>query len=50
MNPAMALAKREFRTFFNSPIAYIVIGCFLLVSGWLYFSTLFLQGQASLRG
>ena len=49
MNGVLAVAKREFRTFFASPIAYIVLGGFLLVSGWLYFSTLLLAGQASLR-
>lgn len=47
--PALAVARREFRAFFNSPIAYIVLGGFLLVSGWLYFATVFLIGQASLR-
>lgn len=50
MNSTLAIAKREFRTFFASPIAYVVLGSFLLVSGWLYFTTLFLAGQASLRG
>jgi ABC-2 type transport system permease protein len=50
MESTLAIAKREFRTFFGSPIAYIVLGAFLLLSGWLYFSTLFLAGQASLRG
>ncbi len=49
MNPTLAIAKREFRTFFSSPIAYIVLGGFLLVAGWLYFGTLFLAGQASMR-
>jgi ABC-2 type transport system permease protein len=49
MNGALALARREFKTFFISPIAYIVLDGFLLLSGWLYFSTLFLAGQASLR-
>ena len=49
MNATLAIAKREFRTFFNSPIAYIVLGLFLLLSGWLYFSTVFIAGQASLR-
>ena len=49
MSTALAVARREFRTFFQSPIAYIVIGVFLLVSGWIYFSTLFLGGAASLR-
>lgn len=50
MNGALAVARRELRTFFASPIAYIVLGGFLLLAGWLYFSTLFLAGQASLRG
>ncbi|MGQ0506690.1 MAG: ABC transporter permease [Myxococcaceae bacterium] len=45
----MAVARREFRSFFNSPVAYIVIGVFLIVAGWFYFSTLFLGGEASLR-
>lgn len=50
MESTLAVARREFRTFFASPIAYIVLGGFLLLAGWLYFSTLFLAGQASLRG
>ncbi len=50
MESTFAIARREFRTFFGSPIAYIVLGGFLLLAGWLYFSTLFLAGQASLRG
>jgi ABC-2 type transport system permease protein len=49
MSTALAVARREFKSFFQSPIAYIVIGVFLLVAGWLYFSTLFLAGTASLR-
>ncbi len=50
MSSVMAVARRELKTFFSSPIAYIVLGAFLLLAGWLYFSTLFLAGQASLRG
>jgi ABC-2 type transport system permease protein len=49
MATSIAIAKREFRTFFNSPIAYIVLGAFLVVAGFFFFSTLFLAGQASLR-
>jgi ABC-2 type transport system permease protein len=41
--------KREFQSFFNSPIAYIVITVFLLFSGWLFFQQFFLVGQASMR-
>lgn len=40
--------KREFKTYFVSPIAYIVISIFLLIMGWLFFSTFFLMGQASM--
>lgn len=39
---------REFKAYFISPIAYIVISIFLLVIGWLFFSTFFLNGQANL--
>ncbi|MDY6880699.1 MAG: ABC transporter permease subunit [Desulfatiglans sp.] len=41
--------KKEFRGYFVSPIAYIVISIFLLVTGWFFFSTFFLFDQASLR-
>jgi ABC-2 type transport system permease protein len=41
--------KREFLSFFNSPIAYIVITVFLLFSGWLFFQQFFLVGQATMR-
>ncbi|MCP4218222.1 MAG: ABC transporter permease subunit [bacterium] len=40
--------KKEFKTFFVTPIAYIVISLFLLIIGWLYFSTFFLNGQANM--
>jgi ABC-2 type transport system permease protein len=40
--------KREFKSYFVSPIAYIVISIFLLIIGWLFFSTFFLSGQASM--
>ena len=50
MNSVMAVARRELKTFFASPIAYIVLGGFLLLSGWFYFGPLFVAGEASLRG
>ena len=49
MNGSLAIAKRELKTFFNSLIAYIVLGGFLVLSGWLFFPPLFVAGQASLR-
>jgi ABC-2 type transport system permease protein len=42
--------KGELKSYFNSPIAYIVITIFLLISGWFFFSGLFIAEQASLRG
>jgi ABC-2 type transport system permease protein len=45
----LTVFKREFQSFFNSPIAYIVITVFLLFSGWLFFQQFFLVGQASMR-
>lgn len=41
--------KKEFRTYFVSPIAYIVISIFLLVTGWFFFTTFFLYNEANLR-
>jgi ABC-2 type transport system permease protein len=42
--------KREFKAYFLTPIGYIVIVIFLLVSGWFFFSSFFLAGRADLRG
>lgn len=41
--------KRELAAYFNSPIAYIFIGVFLIVANWLFFQNFFLAGQASMR-
>ncbi|MCU0540009.1 MAG: ABC transporter permease subunit [Desulfobacterales bacterium] len=49
MRRALHICRRELQTYFLSPIAYIVIAVFLLVTGWFFFSTFFLFNQASLR-
>ena len=49
MRQAFNIFRREMRSFFVSPIAYIVIAIFLLVTGWFFFSTFFLYNQANLR-
>jgi len=41
--------RKEFRVYFVSPIAYIVISIFLLVTGWFFFATFFLFSQANVR-
>jgi ABC-2 type transport system permease protein len=44
-----ALYKKEVKAYFNSPVAYIVMAVFLLISGWFFTSDLYLVGQAGLR-
>ncbi len=50
MKQAIFIFRKEFNDYFISPIAYIVISVFLLVTGWFFFSTFFLEDQANLRG
>lgn len=49
MNQAVHIFKKELKTYFVSPIAYIVISIFLLVTGWFFFSTFFVFNQATMR-
>ncbi|MFH1744817.1 MAG: ABC transporter permease subunit [bacterium] len=43
------LFKKELMSYFNSPIAYIFSGVFLIVGNWIFFKTFFLSGQLSMR-
>ncbi len=49
MRQVRHIFKREFRVYFVSPIAYIVISIFLIVTGWFFFTTFFLYSQANVR-
>jgi len=49
MHQVVHVFRKEFGTYFVSPIAYIVISIFLVVTGWFFFSTFFLFNQASMR-
>jgi ABC-2 type transport system permease protein len=49
MRQALCICRKEFNAYFASPIAYIVIAIFLLVTGWFFFSTFFIFNQANLR-
>lgn len=40
---------KEFRSYFDSPVAYIYITFFLVLSSWLFMRSFFLVGQASMR-
>lgn len=48
-NPAIIIMKRELGAYFTSPVAYIVTGLFLVITGLLVFSVFFLQNRAELR-
>ena len=41
--------KREFKSLFFSPVAYIIMTIFLVVTGWFFFSAFFLAGRADMR-
>ena len=49
MDNILCIFRREFRSYFDSPVAYIVLMFFLLISGYFFTSNLFLMNQANLR-
>ena len=49
MRQVMHIYKKEFKAYFISPIAYIVIAVFLIVTGWFFFMAFFIFNEASLR-
>ncbi len=49
MRDIIAIMKKEFRSYFDSPIAYIFTSVFLVLSGWLFYKNFFLANYASLR-
>lgn len=49
MQRTLTIAKREFRGYFNSPAAYIVICLFLLMMGFFFWNPFFLINRASVR-
>lgn len=49
MKGLLVVARREIRSYFDSPVGYVVLSLFLLLSGWFFSNSLFLQGVASVR-
>jgi ABC-2 type transport system permease protein len=45
----LPIFRRELRSYFNSPVAYVVIVVFLAIVGWFFTSNLFLVNVASMR-
>ncbi|MBN1354777.1 ABC transporter permease subunit [bacterium] len=49
MNDIVAITKREFRAYFDSPIAYVFMTVFLVLTGWLFYKGFFISDTASIR-
>jgi ABC-2 type transport system permease protein len=49
MRTTAAIMRREFKAYFNSPVAYFVIAIFLVMVGILFFIPFFSQDRVSMR-
>ena len=49
MNNILALAHKELKSYFSTPIAYVVIGFFALLWGWFFYVMLIIFNQQSLQ-
>ena len=49
MNQILTIGGRQFRSYFNGPVAYIVICIVMLTLGFFFWNTFFLFGRASAR-
>lgn len=49
MNEIWTLTRRELKSYFDSPSAYVVLIVFLLITGWYFATPLFVDNTASLR-
>lgn len=49
MNNILTIYKKELKSYFYSPVAYIVIVVFLIITGWFFTSGLFIAGVVSMR-
>jgi ABC-2 type transport system permease protein len=49
MQNIITIFKKEFKTFFLSPIAYVFITIYLMVTSFLYFQSFFIINQADMR-
>jgi ABC-2 type transport system permease protein len=45
----LTIFKKEFRSYFSSPVGYIFITVYLVLTNWLFFQNFFLVGQAEMR-
>jgi len=50
MNNSITIFKKELRSYFTSPVAYIIMVVFLIITGWFFTSNLFVGGVITMRG
>jgi len=49
LSNTLKIYRREMSAYFNSPVAYITMVVFLLISAWFFISTFFLVNESDLR-
>jgi len=49
MNNILAIAHKELKSYFSTPIAYVVIGFFAFLWGWFFYAALMFFNQQSLQ-
>jgi ABC-2 type transport system permease protein len=49
MSAVLTLTRKELKHYFNSPMAYVIMAVFVLITGWFFASDLFLNNLVSLR-
>lgn len=49
MTTIWTITRREFLAYFRSPIAYVYLATFLVLSNWLFFRGFYLMGEADMR-
>ncbi len=49
MKNSLTIFKRELKSYFTSPVAYIIIVVFLIITGWFFTSNLFVAGVITMR-
>lgn len=50
MGPTLSVMKRELGSYFNTPIGYVIIVFFLVISTGMFLDGFFMQGVAEMRG
>lgn len=49
MHSILTITAREFRSYFLTPIAYVYLITFVVVTNWIFFRSFFVIGQADMR-